>query len=97
MSGIGRGTKMWFIQMTPLNAGEKPVTSTPHHARVDDMCNDACAAADIGKEEQYAPSPEEVDHVPVTALRDLVKQMGISIGENIVPKVHSSKKCFFHN
>ena len=52
VSGIGRGTKMWFIQMTPLNAGGNPVTPQPTHARWDELCMVVCARAEIGKGEE---------------------------------------------
>lgn len=86
MSSIDRGTRLWFSQPPTVGGltGGEHITSTPHHVNVTHtVCDGACATVDIG-DDQSAPSSLDVEHVPVTALSDLVKQIGTSIGENIV-------------
>lgn len=74
MSGVGRGSKLWFSQF-PTMVGlseERHVTSTPHNHL-------GRASADAGVDGESPLSGRDV-HV----LSDLVKQIGTSIGENIV-------------
>lgn len=67
------------------------MTSTPHHAKLNQTnCNDTYTSADVRSGDPSVFSVgQEVEHVSVNVLSDLVKQVGISIGENIV----SCLKC----
>lgn len=78
VSSAGRGSKQWFSQFPTLDGfGEgRHVTPTPYSRPGRDS---ACATADVGVDGESALSGQDV-HV----LSDLVKQIGTSIGENIV-------------
>lgn len=79
VSGIGRGTKLWFNQFPTMGglAEGNGFTSSPHQAGNDTF-------ADVEMAGQSVHSGQDVERVPVTILSDLVKQIGTSIGENIV-------------
>lgn len=78
ISCVGRGSKQWFSQLHSLDGfgGGGHVASTPHSRP---GRRDACATTDVGVDGESALSGQDV-HV----LSDLVKQIGTSIGENIV-------------
>lgn len=78
VSSVGRGSKLWFSQLPALGGlgDDRHVTSTPHTRPGRDS---ACATADAGVDGESALSGRDA-HV----LSDLVKQIGTSIGENIV-------------
>lgn len=87
MSGIGRGSKLWSSQFPTLGElnEDRRVTSTPHYTKAkNNVCDGACPTADIGLDGQSSPSGPDVKRVPVNVLSDLVRQIGTSIGENIV-------------
>lgn len=87
VSGIGRGSKLWFSQFPTLGGlnEDRRATSTPHYTKAErNVCDGACPAAHIGVDGQSSLSGLDVEHVPVNVLSDLVKQIGTSIGENIV-------------
>lgn len=83
VSSVGRGSKQWFSQFPTLDgfSESRHVTSTPHGRPGRDG---ACATADVGVDGESALSGQDV-HV----LSDLVKQIGTSIGENIVSCLQS--------
>lgn len=78
VSSVGRGSKLWFSQFPTLGglSEDRHATSTPHGRPGRDS---AGAAADVGVDGESTLSGRDV-HV----LSDLVKQIGTSIGENIV-------------
>lgn len=86
LSGVGRGQTLWLSPAIGGRNERKPWTSTPHHAMFNGMeCDDAYATVGVQAGNPPAFSVgQDVEHVSVNVLSDLVKQIGSSIGENIV-------------
>ncbi|KAK0146218.1 hypothetical protein N1851_014480 [Merluccius polli] len=88
-SGFGRGRGLWLsppLQTVGGHRKGKVMTSTPYHAVMNQTdCDGAYATADIQTGDQPAFSVgQDAEQVSVRVLGDLVKQIGASIGENIV-------------
>lgn len=89
LTSFGRGQKLWFNPSLQTVGGlteGKPITSTPCHAKVARTVSDSvCDNTDDGSGNTASPPvDQDAENVPVSVLSDLVKQIGASIGENIV-------------
>lgn len=81
--GVGRGRRLHFDTLPP-NVTESVTAEQNHDPH---LTNVTKTNNDTGVDDTVhgaVSSFQEQDQIPVTALTDLVKQIGVSIGENIV-------------